>query len=180
MINDPNYQLPKDAFIRLFDNPIPAGDPARSDAPEWAQELDKVVVAAHMGDNGQVTVFVNDEEVGGGGGGQSFENIELKFTNSTGQSITVTAVIYNQNGEALVPISGGLISNGNSGQFLVLKQDGKFSLHFSSTKAFVFSYNEAVLNAETFQTASPSGSDWLIDIPDNYDISNAIVITVGA
>lgn len=68
MINDPNYNLPKDAFIRLFDNPIPAGDPARSEAPEWAQELDEVVVWAHMGDNGQVSVKVNGEDIGGGGG----------------------------------------------------------------------------------------------------------------
>lgn len=77
MINDPNYNMPKDAVIRLFDNPIPAGDPARSEAPEWAQELDEVVVWAHMGDNGKVSVKVNGEDIGGGGG---ISYYEVSFT----------------------------------------------------------------------------------------------------
>lgn len=68
MINDPNYNLPKDAVIRLFNNPIPAGDPARSDAPEWAQDLDEVVVWAHMGDNGNISITVNGTAYAPAGG----------------------------------------------------------------------------------------------------------------
>lgn len=89
MISDPNYQLPKDGFIRLFDNPIPAGDPARSDAPEWAQELDEVVVWAHMGDNGEVTVFVNGEEAGGG----EISYAEVSFTPATVTGVNVETYI---------------------------------------------------------------------------------------
>lgn len=93
MINDPNYNLPKDAFIRLFDNPIPAGDPARAQAPEWAQELDEVVVWAHMGDNGQVSVKVNGEDIGGGGG---LSYAEVSFT---------PAVIAGDNLEVALPVT---------------------------------------------------------------------------
>ena len=50
MINDPNFKLPKDAFIRLFDNPIPAGSPERQaeGVPEWARELDEIVVKLRL------------------------------------------------------------------------------------------------------------------------------------
>ncbi len=86
MINDPNYDLPKDAFIRLFDNPIPAGSPDRQaeGVPEWAQELDEVVVWAHMGENGQVTVKVNGEDIGGGG---ESELLEIELTAPSGLNI---------------------------------------------------------------------------------------------
>ncbi len=104
MINDPNYQLPKDAFIRLFDNPIPAGDPARSEAPDWAQELDEVVVWAHMGENGEVSVKVNGEDIGGGGGGEDGEPTTATITlspDSTGDfpspdNIYINYILYKE------------------------------------------------------------------------------------
>lgn len=45
MINDPNYQLPKTAIVRIFDNPIRAGSPDRQaeGVPEWAQDLNEIV-----------------------------------------------------------------------------------------------------------------------------------------
>lgn len=99
MINDPNYNLPKDAFIRLFDNPIPAGDPARAEAPEWAQELDEVVVWAHMSDNGQVSVKVNGEDIGGGGGG-GFQTATLTLTGDDLPDIPT--IIEGPNGDQII------------------------------------------------------------------------------
>lgn len=105
MINDPNYNLPKDAFIRLFDNPIPAGDPARSETPEWAQELDEVVVWAHMGENGQVSVKVNGEDIGGGGGETPASNYVLYRFSQTGNvnsnSITFNTPFARVDGETI-------------------------------------------------------------------------------
>lgn len=175
MINDPHYNLPKDAFVRLFDNPIPADDPARSEAPEWAQELDEVVVRAHMGDDGEVTVFVNGEEAGGGG--EAYDNIQIEITNNIGTSIIFNSLLYNQEAHLIVPVSPGMINNNASLQFSALKQDDKVVLHTSSSNNFVFTYNDTALSTE--RLASTNGTDWLVELPVEYDVSNAIVVTRG-
>lgn len=91
-IHDPQYTNiesgQKNFMVRLFDNPIPADGP-REEGPEWAREIDEILVKGYVDEDGpHVIKVVNGEEEEIGGEGSTELKVLASGTYTTGNSVT--------------------------------------------------------------------------------------------